>query len=75
MFHVGKLKAIIVAILAAEEAKLYAALARVGRNDLCPWGSGKKVKLCHGRSKSKAISRKPLPKPQRRASVVFHKRE
>jgi preprotein translocase subunit SecA len=26
-----------------------AGMARVGRNDPCPCGSGKKFKLCHGR--------------------------
>jgi len=25
------------------------AFARVGRNDLCPCGSGRKFKRCHGR--------------------------
>ncbi|MDI9335349.1 MAG: SEC-C metal-binding domain-containing protein [Cytophagales bacterium] len=27
----------------------FVAGARVGRNDACPCGSGKKFKLCHGR--------------------------
>ena len=31
-----------------EEAKQYANM-RVGRNDPCPCGSGKKFKACHGR--------------------------
>ena len=31
-----------------EEAKQYAAM-RIGRNDPCPCGSGKKFKVCHGR--------------------------
>lgn len=39
----------IMQLLAAEEAKLKAALAKTGRNDPCPCGSGKKVKQCHGR--------------------------
>ena len=26
-----------------------AGMPRVGRNDLCPCGSGKKFKVCHGR--------------------------
>jgi uncharacterized protein len=37
-------------VLAAEEAQLQAKLAKAGRNDLCPCGSGKKVKRCHGLS-------------------------
>ena len=59
-------------ILAAEEAKLVAALKKVGRNDPCPCGSGKKVKVCHGRSQAKPILRKPLPKPQQRTNVTFY---
>lgn len=58
-------------ILANEEAKMSAALAKVGRNDPCPCGSGKKVKQCHGRPQPKAASRKPLPQPQQRSNVVL----
>ncbi len=35
-------------ILAAEEARLVAAAAKVGRNDPCPCGGGLKAKRCHG---------------------------
>ena len=56
-------------ILAAEDAKLEAALAQTGRNDPCPCGSGKKVKQCHRRQKSKANAQRPLPKPQQRSNV------
>jgi len=35
-------------ILAAEDAALLAAVAKLGRNELCPCGSGRKVKKCHG---------------------------
>jgi len=42
----------IMQIMAAEEAKLKATLAKAGRNDPCPCGSGKKVKQCHGRSRN-----------------------
>lgn len=38
----------VMAILAAEEAQLARAVARAGRNDPCPCGSGRKVKRCHG---------------------------
>ncbi|MBI4164566.1 MAG: anaerobic sulfatase maturase [Acidobacteria bacterium] len=38
----------VMGILAAEEAKLAQAVARAGRNDPCPCGSGRKVKRCHG---------------------------
>jgi uncharacterized protein len=44
----GQPAAAVMRILAAEEAKLEAALAQVGRNDPCPCGSGQKVKQCHG---------------------------
>jgi preprotein translocase subunit SecA len=32
-----------------DPATLAQAVPRVGRNDPCPCGSGKKYKLCHGR--------------------------
>ncbi len=67
----GRPAAEVMQILAAEEAKLEAALAQTGRNDACPCGSGRKVKQCHGRPKPKAAARKPLPQPQRRSNVVL----
>ena len=39
----------VVAVLAREEMDLKAKLAKSGRNDPCPCGSGKKVKNCHGK--------------------------
>ncbi|MHB1414193.1 MAG: SEC-C metal-binding domain-containing protein [Chloroflexota bacterium] len=36
-------------LLAEQEAALKRAVARAGRNDPCPCGSGKKTKHCHGR--------------------------
>jgi uncharacterized protein len=36
-------------ILAAEDAQLQKAFAKVGRNEPCPCGSGRKFKHCHGR--------------------------
>jgi len=38
----------VMGILAAEAATLRAAVARAGRNDPCPCGSGRKTKACHG---------------------------
>jgi uncharacterized protein len=35
--------------LAAEEAQLQKAFAKVGRDEPCPCGSGRKIKHCHGR--------------------------
>lgn len=35
-------------ILAADETRLVAAATHAGRNDLCPCGSGRKTKRCHG---------------------------
>ncbi|MEA3337359.1 MAG: anaerobic sulfatase maturase [Chloroflexota bacterium] len=40
----------IMQILAAEERKLEASFAGIGRNDPCPCGSGRKFKQCHGKS-------------------------
>jgi uncharacterized protein len=37
-------------IIAAEDARFAALLAKTRRNDPCPCGSGRKMKLCHGRS-------------------------
>jgi uncharacterized protein len=71
----GRPAAEVMQILAAEEAKLEAALAQVSRNDPCPCGSGRKVKQCHGRpqpgTKAKP-ARRSLPKPQQRSNVVLH---
>ncbi len=39
----------VMVVLAKEEADLKTKLAKSGRNDLCPCGSGKKVKKCHGK--------------------------
>jgi serine-type anaerobic sulfatase-maturating enzyme len=39
----------VMAILGREEADLKTKLAKSGRNDPCPCGSGKKVKKCHGK--------------------------
>jgi uncharacterized protein len=36
-------------VLAREETDFKAKLAKAGRNDPCPCGSGRKVKKCHGR--------------------------
>jgi uncharacterized protein YecA (UPF0149 family) len=33
---------------AAEDAKWKAQAAKLGRNDACPCGNGRKVKQCHG---------------------------
>jgi uncharacterized protein len=74
LYRRGRAAAEVMQILAAEEAKLQAALAQAGRNDPCPCGSGCKVKQCHGRQKSGAkttLSRQPLPKPQQRSNVVL----
>jgi len=37
------------ATAAAAGAAAQAAMPKVGRNDPCPCGSGKKYKLCHGK--------------------------
>jgi uncharacterized protein len=45
----GRTAADIMAMPAAGKPRLDPSLARVGRNDPCPCGSGKKYKRCHGR--------------------------
>jgi uncharacterized protein len=70
----GRPAAEVMQILAAEEAKLQTALARTGRNEPCPCGSGNKVKQCHGRQKPGTKvkpAKRPLPKPQQRSNVVL----
>jgi uncharacterized protein len=52
-------------ILTQEQANWDARFARTGRNDLCPCGSGRKFKHCHGHWKSDKdceIPGKPAPK-------------
>lgn len=36
-------------------------MAKVGRNDPCPCGSGKKFKKCHGARKQAAVKLPPGP--------------
>jgi uncharacterized protein len=43
----------IMAAIAAEERPLLDALRQSGRNDVCPCGSGRKVKHCHGAPQSR----------------------
>ena len=38
----------VMGLLAAEEAAFRVAVAKAGRNDPCPCGSGRKTKVCHG---------------------------
>src|SRR5687767_12558786 len=38
----------VIGILKAEDVRLSAAVARAGRNEACPCGSGRKTKHCHG---------------------------
>ena len=45
----GRQAAEVMQLLPKQEAKMAKALAQAGRNDPCPCGSGRKVKLCHGR--------------------------
>lgn len=45
----GRAPANVMRILALEELEFRQRLARAGRNDPCPCGSGRKVKHCHGR--------------------------
>ena len=44
----GRPAAEVTKILASENAALMVTVAKAGRNELCPCGSGRKVKKCHG---------------------------
>jgi uncharacterized protein len=46
----GRAPAEIMTLLEREEQEFQAGLARLGRNEPCPCGSGRKVKHCHGRA-------------------------
>ena len=46
----GRAPSELMAAYAARDAEIQAAVAKAGRNDPCPCGSGRKVKHCHGRS-------------------------
>jgi uncharacterized protein len=51
-------------ILSQEQARWEALFAQTGRNDLCPCGSGRKFKGCHGRwppDEDLGIPNKPAP--------------
>ena len=49
----GQPPAAIMAHLSRQDAELANRFARCGRNDLCPCGSGRKFKHCHGRGSGK----------------------
>jgi uncharacterized protein len=50
LLRAGRAPAEIMGQVAAADADLANRFARAGRNDPCPCGSGRKLKLCHGRS-------------------------
>lgn len=65
LLRAGRPAAEVMPILAKEEADLRARVAQTGRNELCPCGSGRKVKQCHGHRPTDApATPQPLP--------VFH---
>ncbi|MDA8219842.1 MAG: SEC-C metal-binding domain-containing protein [Dehalococcoidales bacterium] len=49
LLHRGRPAWHVMGLLAEQETTLKRAVARAGRNDPCPCGSGKKTKHCHGR--------------------------
>jgi len=73
LMRAGKPAAGVMAVLVREAAELEAMVAKVGRNDPCPCGSGLKTKQCHSRKgttrKSKSI-RLPVYPAQPRARAV-----
>ncbi len=73
LLQAGRPAAEVVRILAGENEALRAALAKAGRNDPCPCGSGRKVKKCHGRGEavgSPSPARLPVFPGQPRPRVV-----
>lgn len=50
----------IMGMYAAEDQRLQAMFANIGRNDPCPCGSGKKFKHCHGRESNVGDRRSPI---------------
>jgi len=49
LIHQQRLAADVMPILAQEEAEFETKLTKLGRNALCPCGSGLKIKKCHGK--------------------------
>ncbi len=73
LMQAGRPAAGVMPILAREAAELEAAVAKVGRNHLCPCGSGLKTKKCHGRKHAETIPQPqslPVYQAQPRARVV-----
>ncbi len=62
LLRAGRPAAEVMPILAKEAADLRARVAQTSRNDLCPCGSGRKVKQCHGRQPA-ADATKPAQLP------------
>jgi uncharacterized protein len=72
LLRAGRPAADVMSILAREAAELEAAIARAGRNDLCPCGSGLKTKYCHGRQRATTAAQPrtlPVHQAQPRARV------
>ena len=72
LLRAGRPAAEVMHLLARERVMLEAQIAKAGRNDPCPCGSGLKIKRCHGQARvaetTRAISRaiqpgQPRPKP------------
>jgi uncharacterized protein len=73
LMRAGRPAAGVMSILAREEAEMAVAVGQVGRNDLCPCGSGLKTKKCHGRQSASAAPksiRLPVHQGQPRARAV-----
>jgi uncharacterized protein len=73
LMRAGRPAAGVMSILAREEAEMAVAVGQVGRNDLCPCGSGFKSKKCHGRQSASAapkLIRLPVHQAQPRARAV-----
>ncbi len=73
LLRAGRPAAEVMPILAREAADLQTAVARAGRNDPCPCGSGRKTKQCHGRKRVGTVPqsiRLPVHQAPPRARVV-----
>lgn len=50
-------------------------MAKIGRNDPCPCGSGSKFKRCHGQHRPKGEASQLMTVSQRQASIIQRQRE
>ncbi|MGB5432766.1 MAG: SEC-C metal-binding domain-containing protein, partial [Acidimicrobiia bacterium] len=57
----GQTASPVMAYMAQRDAAFAAAVAKAGRNDPCPCGSGVKTKRCHGAGQPESAERPQMP--------------